>query len=72
MIISAADPLNLTGITTSPRIVASHANLLVLCDGRVVASHQSGKMYFHEDMDGERADNIASRLSRLVVTRVAT
>ncbi len=49
-IISAGDPLNLSGIVTcGPRIAAMHKNSLVLYQGRCVASKVAGRIEFHAE-----------------------
>ena len=45
--ISAADPVNLTGIITQDRrIVASHKSALILHRGQCVAAKESGRIEF--------------------------
>jgi ATP-dependent Lhr-like helicase len=51
-LISAADPLNLTGIiTTTARIAAMHKNALVVQRGRCVAAKVSGRIEFFAEVD---------------------
>jgi ATP-dependent Lhr-like helicase len=51
-IISAGDPLNLSGIVTcGPRVAAMHKNSLVLHQGRCVAAKVAGRIEFHVDVD---------------------
>jgi ATP-dependent Lhr-like helicase len=48
-VISAADPLNLTGILTKDRrITASHKSSLILQRGKCVAAKESGRIVFFE------------------------
>jgi ATP-dependent Lhr-like helicase len=55
IIVSAADPLNLSGIVIEgPRIPATHRNLLALWGGRCVAARRGGEVEFYvEDLDEE-------------------
>ncbi len=51
-LISAADPLNLSGvISEGPRIPAMHKNALVLQNGRCVAAKIAGRIEFLADID---------------------
>jgi ATP-dependent Lhr-like helicase len=51
-LISAADPLNLTGVLTDgPRIAAMHKNALVLQAGRPVAAKVAGRIEFLAEVD---------------------
>jgi len=51
LVISAVDPLNLSGIVTDgPRITANHKNRLILLEGRCVASLSASEVTFHEDV----------------------
>lgn len=51
-LISAADPLNLSGvITEGPRIPAMHKNSVVLQNGRCVAAKVAGRIEFLADVD---------------------
>ena len=50
-IISAGDPLNLSGIVTcGPRIAAMHKNSIILYQGRCVASKVAGRIEFHAEV----------------------
>ena len=52
VVISAADPLNLSGIVVAgPRIPAIHKNSLVLHRGRCVASKVAGRIEFHAEVE---------------------
>ncbi len=54
VVLSAADPLNLSGIIDEgPRVTATHRNALILCGGRCVASRQAGRIDFHEPLPPE-------------------
>jgi ATP-dependent Lhr-like helicase len=56
VLISAADPLNLSGvITAGPRIAAMHKNALVLQNGRCVAAKVAGRIEFLADVDAAQA-----------------
>ena len=51
-LVSAADPLNLTGILTSTeRIPAMHKNALIVHRGRCVAAKVAGRIEFFADVD---------------------
>jgi len=51
-LISAADPLNLTGIiTTGERIAAMHKNALVIQRGRCIAAKIAGRIEFFAEVD---------------------
>jgi ATP-dependent Lhr-like helicase len=51
-LISATDPLNLTGVIgDSPRIAAMHKNAIVLQNGRPIAAKVSGRIEFLADVD---------------------
>ena len=63
IILSAADPLNLSGIITSgPRIAATNSAALALRDGRLVATRQRREIQFHEDFEADR--DAATKLTR--------
>jgi ATP-dependent Lhr-like helicase len=65
LLLSAADPLNLTGIVLpGPRLPAVAGNSLALRDGRIVAVQQSGEIRFLEKLEGPRADELARKLQR--------
>jgi ATP-dependent Lhr-like helicase len=56
VLISAADPLNLSGILdTGPRIPANHKNTLILRGGRFVAARQAGQITFFAEFPSELA-----------------
>jgi ATP-dependent Lhr-like helicase len=51
-LVSAADPLNLTGIiTTTERIPAMHKNALIIQRGRCVAAKVAGRIEFFAEVD---------------------
>jgi ATP-dependent Lhr-like helicase len=55
-LISAADPLNLSGvISTGPRVPATHKNALILHGGRCVAAKVAGRIEFLASVDPEHA-----------------
>jgi len=65
LILSAADPLNLTGILLpGARLPAVTNNSLALCDGRVVAVEQAGDVKFVEQLEAKQADEAVRRLKR--------
>lgn len=65
LLLSAADPLNLTGIVLpGPRLPAVAGNSLALRDGRIVAMQQSGEIRFLEKLEGPRADEVVRKLQR--------
>ncbi len=54
LVISACDPVNLFGIVTAgSRVPAMRTNLLVVQDGRLIASKQAGEIRFHEEVARE-------------------
>ena len=64
-ILSAADPLNLTGILLpGARVPATAGNSLAMCDGRVVAVEQAGEVRFVEQLDAKQADEVLSKFKR--------
>jgi ATP-dependent Lhr-like helicase len=66
VVVSAADPLNLTGILTEgPRLPATHTNSLAICDGRLVATQQAGEVRFHASLAQEIEVEIARRLRKV-------
>ncbi|HEY2411403.1 MAG TPA: DEAD/DEAH box helicase [Pirellulaceae bacterium] len=68
-LISAADPLNLSGvISEGPRIPAMHKNALVLQNGRCVAAKTAGRIEFLGDI--EPADQMLIRKSLQVGRRL--
>src|SRR5213079_3256115 len=70
-LISAADPLNLSGvISDGPRIPAMHTNSLVLQNGRCVAAKIAGRIEFFAEM--EPVTQMAMRRSLQVGRRVAS
>jgi ATP-dependent Lhr-like helicase len=64
IVISAADPLNLSGIVVpGPRIPATHRNLLVLRGGVCIAARRGGEIEFHaEDLDERQRQAIRELL----------
>ncbi|MCE9525064.1 MAG: DEAD/DEAH box helicase [Planctomycetales bacterium] len=51
-LLSAADPVNLSGIITDgPRIAAMHKNSLILQDGRCVAAKVAGRIEFFAEIE---------------------
>ena len=65
LLLSAADPLNLTGIVLpGPRLPATAGNSLALCDGRIVAMRQAGEVRFVEKVAGPRADELLRKWQR--------
>lgn len=65
LVISAVDPLNLTGIITQePRVPAIHTYTLALADGRLIASRQAGEVQYHAEIPGDRATELTRRLRR--------
>jgi len=74
-LISAADPLNLSGvISEGPRIPAMHKNALVLQNGRVVAAKIAGRIEFLAEIDPadqlliRKSLQVGRKLSRAAVT----
>ncbi len=68
-IVSAADPLNLTGIiTTTERIGAMHKNALVIQRGRCVAAKVAGRIEFFAEV--EPAQQLLIRKSLQIGRRV--
>lgn len=56
LLISAADPLNLSGIVTAgPRISAMHKNALILQNGKCVAASQADQIVFLKEVSQEVA-----------------
>jgi ATP-dependent Lhr-like helicase len=52
LVLSATDPLNLSGIVgDGPRIAAGHRNLIILREGKCVAARQAGKIEFFEEIE---------------------
>jgi ATP-dependent Lhr-like helicase len=69
VLISAADPLNLTGVIgEGPRIASSHKNALVLSGGRCVAAKVAGRIEFLGPI--EPADQMLIRKSLQVGRRL--
>ncbi len=65
LILSAADPLNLTGIVLAgPRLPAVTGNSLVVRNGRIVAVRQAGEIRFLERLDAARTDELLRKLKR--------
>ena len=65
LILSAADPLNLTGIILpGPRLPAIANNSLVFCDGRLMAVEQAGEVRFMEEIEAKRAYELVEQLKR--------
>ncbi len=59
LVLSACDPVNLFGIVTSDsRIPAMRTNLLVVRDGRLVASKLAGEIRFCEEVGREVAEEM--------------
>ena len=65
LVLSAADPLNLTGILLpGARLPAVTNNSLALCDGRVVAVEQAGDVKFVEPLEAKQVDEVVRRMRR--------
>jgi len=65
LILSAADPLNLTGIILpGPRLPAIANNSLVFRDGRLIAVEQAGEVRFIEEIETRRAHELIEQLRR--------
>lgn len=65
LLLSAADPLNLTGIVLpGPRLPAVAGNSLALRDGRIVAVRQAGEVRFLEKLDAARTDELIRKWQR--------
>lgn len=65
LLLSAADPLNLTGIVLpGPRLPAVAGNSLALRDGRIVAVRQAGEVRFLERLDAARTDELIRKWQR--------
>jgi ATP-dependent Lhr-like helicase len=63
LVISACDPVNLFGLVTKDsRVPALRTNLLVVRDGRLIASRQSGEIQFHEEVGRELAEEMTRTL----------
>jgi ATP-dependent Lhr-like helicase len=70
-LISAADPVNLSGIITDgPRIPAMHKNSLILQAGRCVAAKVSGRIEFFAEI--EPATQMAIRRSLQVGRKITS
>lgn len=65
LILSAADPLNLTGIILpGPRLPAVTGNSIAFCDGRIVAVEQAGEVRFVEEIETRRAHELIEQLNK--------
>jgi ATP-dependent Lhr-like helicase len=65
LLLSAADPLNLTGIVLpGARLPATAGNSLALCDGRIVAVRQAGEVRFLEKLSPPRTDELLRKWQR--------
>jgi ATP-dependent Lhr-like helicase len=65
LILSAADPLNLTGIVLpGPRLPAVAGNALVLGGGQVVAVRQAGEVRIAASVTAERTEELLKELQR--------
>ena len=65
LILSAADPLNLTGIILpGARLPALTNNSLVFRDGRLIALEQAGEVRFIEEIEARRAHELIEKLKR--------
>jgi ATP-dependent helicase Lhr and Lhr-like helicase len=66
-VVSAVDPLNLTGVLTpGQRVTAVRGNRLLIRNGRVQAALQAGEVVFYEDA-GPAKDKLARALKLQVV-----
>lgn len=64
-VVSAGDPLNLSGILTDDeRVPAVHTYSVAIRDGRVLASRQTAGIRFEQDLPPELAAEISRRLRR--------
>ncbi len=70
--ISAADPLNLTGVLTTERIRAIGRSRIVYRDGTPIAASESGSTRPLAAMDATLAEQVATVLRRRAVSMVAT
>ncbi len=63
VVVSACDPLNVTGILTSgPRVPAMLGNRVVFRDGLPLASFQGGELHFETDVDEATRSDVARLL----------
>ncbi|MGH7598089.1 MAG: DEAD/DEAH box helicase, partial [bacterium] len=71
LILSACDPVNLFGIVTSvPRIPAMRTNLLVVRDGRLVASKLAGELRLHEKIGQEVAEEMRRAMKHAALPKI--
>jgi len=71
LMISACDPVNLFGIVTSgSRIPAMRTNLLVVLDGRLIASKLAGEIRFYEEVGREVAEEMKRALKHTNQQRI--
>jgi ATP-dependent Lhr-like helicase len=71
LVLSACDPVNLFGIVTSgSRIPAMRTNLLVVQDGRLIASKQAGEIRFYEEVGREVGEEMRRAMRHAAMPRV--
>jgi ATP-dependent Lhr-like helicase len=69
VIVSTADPLNLTGVLASPvRLAATQRGSLAYRDGKLIATRTADGLALHEEVDPHLADRLerATRVTALV------
>jgi len=72
LIVSAADPLNLSGIVVDgPRVPALGTNALAFCDGRLIAYRLGDEVQFQEELEPVEAERVTQALRRDAPTRQA-
>ena len=70
---SAADPLNLIGIVTSPpRVPSTAANRVTYLDGKPVAALRGGEVIFLATVSEETADAVAAALGQSARARATS
>jgi ATP-dependent Lhr-like helicase len=71
LMLSACDPVNLFGIATlGLRIPAVRTNMLVVQDGRLIASKQAGEVQFHEEVGREVGEEMRRAMRHTDLPRV--
>jgi ATP-dependent Lhr-like helicase len=73
LVVSAADPLNLSGsVVPGPRVPALHTNAVAFQGGRVVAARLGEEVVFVDETDPARQERIEQLLRKDAVRRIAS
>ncbi len=71
LVLSACDPANLFGIVTrETRVAALRTNLLIVREGRLIASRQKAEVQLHEEVEPGLAEEMTKALQHAARSRI--